>query len=290
MKNLEKISLLPQYEQSELMYEQFLDGVLNQSNEVFRSKKKAGIKIAVADSKELISDNLEYFTNTENKKKLEEEFTFKLENSIGKEKAELFCTIIKDFWFDGRKKRLQSPEILKLKRSIQNYLLEYRKVTNVENIRVINGISPDLEYSFEDDEIQCILALNKEMLDWHIQKWLELNPDYLEMSTDKIYLRRGICLENEPAKEYKEWLYINSYSLAFTVSEKFAEKRDKKKSIILNANYSDLNDRILFFSPFIKNLHPTQLEVGIIPHYFDLEIKYKGNFGEIEEYEIQRKE
>ena len=285
---MEQVSLLPQYEKSDMMYECFLDDILNESEEIYRAKKKPGTKIARVDKAEESFDNLIYFTEPNNKKKIEDEFFSKLIKIVGKDKAELFCELIRDYWYDGRTKRLKSPEILALKKSIQNYLLEYRKVTNVENIRVINQVQTNIAHSFEDDEIEAILNLNMRMLEWHLTEWLSSHPNFIEMSSNDIYFRRGIYLNSRPDKTYNEWLYINSYSLAFTVSEKFVGYKKKKIPIILNMNFGDLRERILFFSPFIKGMPPFQLEAGIIPHYYDLETEYQGTFGGIEEYLLHR--
>jgi hypothetical protein len=279
-----KTSLLPQYENSESMYERFLDATLNESEEVYRAKKEPGTRLATIDPDENDYDNLDYFTEPINKKKLEDEFFNELAERIGKEKTELFCKLISEYWYDGRTRRIKSDPMLKLQRSIQNYLLEYRKVTSIENIQVINQISSDLEYSFEDDEINEILSLNREMTDHNLQNWLEGHANYLEMGMGDIYFRRGIYLDKEPTNPYQEWLYINSYSLSFSVTEKFVQERGNKTPIIFNTNYANLRDRILFFSPFIKGMPPFQLELGIIPHYFTLKSHHQGTYGEIEEY------
>ena len=59
---------------------------------------------------------------------------------------------------------------------------------------------------------------------------------------------------------------------------------DKATPAILNTNLANLRDRILFFSPFIKNMPIGQFELGIIPHWWTLRISKQGTHGGIDEY------
>lgn len=284
MSRPEKVSILPQYEKSIIMYERFLDASLYNKEDIQRSEKE--LKIARADSTEIILDKLDYFTDNKNKANLEFEFLDRLIGSIGQSKAELFCKLISEYWYDGRSKRRESKKMLRLAKSIQNYFIEYRRVINLESIRAVDKdhVSLDEKLMFEDDEISAILEINTEMLDLHLSKWLETRNDYLEISSNDIYFRRGLLMEKKPDKDYNEFWYINSYSLALTIPEKFVTWDNKKFKIVINSSFSDLRNRILFFSPFIKDMEPYQLEIGVIPHYYDVELIYQGEYGGLEEY------
>ena len=274
-------SLLPQYFHSDCMYERFLDATLEEASEVGRATNIKG-QVKLTDDYEIEYDNLEFFVNK--KKDLENEFFVELSERITKERATEFCNIISQNWFDGRAKRNSEP-VKQLFASIKNYLLEYRKVKNENDIRVMFDIDESIEPNFDDDEIEAILELNRQMFDGYVYQWLEGHPNYLEMGSGDIYCRRGIFLDKplEP-QEYLEWNYINSYSLAFTVTEKFAQMVDKATPAILNTNLANLRERILFFSPFIPNMPAGQFKLGIIPHWWTLKITKQGNHGGIDEY------
>lgn len=273
-------SLLPQYFHSDVMYERFLDAILNESQEIERAINSKGIKLT--DDYEIKYDNLEFFVD--NKRKFEEEFFSELSERISKERAKLFCEIISQNWYDGRVKRESGP-VKQLFASVKNYLLEYRKVRTSDDIRVMYDIDNSIEPNFDDDEIETILELNRQMFDGYVYQWIEGHKNFLEMGSGDIYCRRGILLKKplEP-QEYLEWNYINSYSLAFTVTEKFAQMAAGATPAILNSNLANLRERILFFSPFVPDMPIGQFELGIIPHWWTLRITKQGRHGGIDEY------
>jgi hypothetical protein len=276
-------SFLPQYFHSPCMYERFLNATNNDVGEIERAINSSGIKLVDLD--EQYSDNLNYFIS--NKQQLEDEFYSELSTRIGDKKTNEFCTIIRESWFDGRTERESKP-VKELFASIKNYLLEYGLVTKTDDIRVINDIDDKIKPSFDDDEIETIIELNRQMLDGHIGRWLKGHPNDLEMGTGDIYCRRGIFEEKEFEEgiEYWEWNYINSYSLAFTVTEKFSQMANKGRvqPAIINTNIANIRERVLFFSPFIKGMPPQQFELGVIPHWVTMKISKQGNHGGINEY------
>ena len=158
-------ALLPQYFHSEYMYERFLDATLSEKGEIDRAINTKGIKQAEAE--EVSYENLNYFNI--NKAKFEDEFFSELSERISEEKANQFCEIISQNWFDGKAKR-ESLSVLELMASIKNYLVEYRKVKNISEIRVVNRIDSSIKPNFADDEIQEIISLNREMFDGFIDR------------------------------------------------------------------------------------------------------------------------
>jgi hypothetical protein len=279
-----QISLLPQYQNSETMYERFSDATLDGNEEIIRSQNSRGYKLT--DIYEIENDKLKYFV--EKKGELEDEFLDTLKTRITESQAELFCSLISEYWHDGKTKR-SSHEVKKLFASIKNYLLEYRIASSEENIKVLNEIDPSIEINFDDDEIEAIIDLNQEMIDYHTQKWIETRSDYLQISTETLHCRRGLYLKEnfKENSEYFEWDFINSYSLGFTVTEKFAQMSNGDIPVIINKNLSDVRKRIIFFSPFIKGMPIHQFELGIIPHVNTMVCKAQGLFGGIHEFIIE---
>jgi hypothetical protein len=274
-------SLLPQYFYSDCMFERFLDATQCEADEISRAESIKG-QTKTTEDYEIEHDNLEFFV--ERKEQFEIEFLKELSKRITKIKATIFCKIISDNWYDGRAKRNSLP-VRRLFASIKNYLLEYKKVTNEDDIRVIYDVDDKIKPNFNDDDIDAILEVNRQMFDGYISQWIEGHPNYFEMGSKDIYCRRGLFLEKPlDSEEYLEWNYINSYSIAFTVTEKFSQMTDKATPAILNTNLANLRDRILFFSPFIKNMPIGQFELGIIPHWWTLRISKQGTHGGIEEY------
>ena len=179
-------TLLPQYFHSNCMYERFLDATLDDANEIGRATNIKG-QVKLTDRYEILYDNLEYFITK--KKDFENEFYLELSNRITKKRATEFCNIISQNWFDGRAKRNSEP-VKQLFASIKNYLIEYQKVRTKDDIRVIYDIQDDIKPNFDEDEIETILELNKQMFDGYIYQWLEGHPNYLEMSSDDRHLLR----------------------------------------------------------------------------------------------------
>ena len=272
-------SMLPQYLHSDIIYERFLDAIQSDFDEIERAINVKGTKFT--DLSETIYDNLVFFTK--NKLKFEDEFFNELSDRINEEKADLFCKTISQNWFDGRAKRNSIP-VKELMASIKQYLIN-RKAKDETGIKVIYEIGNEIKPSFSDEEIAEIITLNKQMLDGYLDQWIEGHPNRLEMSIGDIYCRRGIFLDKLlDTEEYLEWNYINSYSLAFTVTEKFSQMGEGKEPAIINTNYSNIRERVLFFSPFIREMPPIQFELGIIPHWWTMSIVNQGYHGQILEY------
>ncbi|MFA6152538.1 MAG: hypothetical protein WC716_14540 [Chitinophagaceae bacterium] len=278
------IAALPQYAYSEAMYERFLDAIHYEGAEIKRAINEYGVKIL--DKEEIELDNFEYFF--ENETSLKDIFYEELCNTITEEKAELFCRTLCENWSDGRSTRLKSSPMLNLMSSIDDYFIEYRK----GKIKVQNSLGDKkiVKATFTADDIHEILTLNKQMLVYdHLDKWITGHDKNLEISSQDIYCRRGLYLEKHfDSKEYLEYNLINSYSLAFTITERFSQIEPNKISVILNTSITNLIDRILFFSPFIKGMSSQQLELGIIPSHLSQQIKFQGDFSGICEYEIDR--
>jgi hypothetical protein len=111
-------------------------------------------------------------------------------------------------------------------------------------------------------------------------------PGSERISSDDIFLRRGLSLA-APLDEkipYREWDYINSYSIAFSAPEKFAQMQTSRIAAMVNGDLGLFQGRILFFSPFIPKMAVGQLEAGVIPGERPEQIKAQGAHGGILEY------
>lgn len=279
-----QISLLPQYQNSETMYDRFSSATLEGSQDIIRSKNLEKIKLT--DIYEIENDHLKYFINK--KSDFETEFFNTLSLKISENRANLFCNIISQYWYDGKTKR-QSEEVKRLFASIKNYFLQYRFASCPENIRVLNELEPSVETNFEDSEIKEIIMINKMMVSHYMQEWLENRHDYLETNFESLHCRRGLYLEKifNNGDEYYEWDFINSYSIGFTVTEKFAQINKSKIPVIINKNLSDVLDRIIFFAPFIPGMPIHQFELGLIPHTYTMRCKNQGKYGGIHEFFVE---
>lgn len=279
-----RTSLLPQYENSETMYERFSQATLEELNEISRSENKLGYKLT--DNYEVEADNLKFFTS--HKKEFEVEFLKLLSERIKPSQAELFVELISKLWADGKTKR-NELEVKQLFASVKNYLLEYKIASSENNIKVLSEIDDEITPNFEDDEIKEILNLNKEMVNGYFPQWIEGNINSIDMGMSSIHCRRGLYLKEifEDKSEYFEWDYINSYSIGFTVTEKFAQIAKGEIPVIINKNFADIENRILFFAPFIKGMPIEQFELGIIPHCNSMYCKNQGIHGGIIEFLIE---
>lgn len=145
--------------------ERFLDAIHKENSEISRSEKNYGIKLV--DGSELSSDALDYFINE--KTSLENEFYSDLVKEIGKEKANWFCAVISEDWYDGRGAR-NGPRVTDLKCSIRNLLIEIIKAEVPLNSIVVLDKLPSAEAMLSILDIIKILRINKEMLIRHIEE------------------------------------------------------------------------------------------------------------------------
>jgi hypothetical protein len=277
-----KAVTLPQYQTSPAFMERFLDAIHKDGAEIERAKNTKG-SIKLVDGSEIDADAFDYFFD--NKSAMEEEFLHDLVSEIGSTKANWFCDVISNDWYDGKGLR-DGKRVLDLKTSVKCALeLIIKSPLTLSDI-VENATLQSVQTMLSPLDIQKILTINKQMLIRHVERWKEAHPNTREMSDDDIFLRRGLSL-NKPLNVsdlYKEWDYINSYSLAFSAPEKFAQMQDNKTPAILNGDIHLFDGRVLFFSPFIRKMKAGQLEAGIIPSPIPLPIRFQKEHGGILEY------
>jgi hypothetical protein len=274
-------SLLPQYSQSELMNNRFFEAAHVEDQEVDRAVNIKGVR-KEADAAEIAADNLEYFAR--NKVTMEADFVGNLAEQITKEKADLFCNTISQFWSDGYQVRNGTP-MQQLLASVRDYLLSFLD-TPKPFVQQDAKLTEPANFSIFD--IQAILDLNKEMLYQYLHEWMRGHPNYLELTLGDLYCRRGLYLDSliDAGNEYTEYAYINSYSLTTSVPEKFAQIKETDYPSIIHTRYERIRERILFFGPFIPGMPDNQLEFGVIPGNNPQTILYDGKHAGMYEYRI----
>jgi hypothetical protein len=276
---------LPQYASSNDFMERFLDAIHTPGKEIERSPNTKGIKLV--DGSELQADALSYFTD--NKQRLEEEFFGDLADAIGRSKAMAFCDVIATNWYDGRSKR-EAPPVLRLKAAVRSYLERIVRTGVTLPDLVVKHEDLQVEPSFDATEIAKILQVNDILLYKHIKGWLSEHPDSTMMSRGDVFFRRGLALQRPFADGdlYREWDFINSYSIAISAPEKFAQMQVGCVPALVSADCDYFNGRVLFFSPFVPAMPAGQLEVGAIPNDRPDHLRSQGQHGGVHEYLVGR--
>lgn len=277
-----KAALLPQYQQSQAFMERFLVAAHEAGTSIERCRSDTGTQ--TIDSAEIALDGLIYFADK--KDSFREEFANELRAKIPESEFKLFCEVVSNEWFDGKRLR-QHGRPRQLKRSVLDYLMKISPKSNAgESLVQTSDFPVDVEPLIPIKSIASILTVNDQMICRHMQAWKAMRANYDTLSDGDIFLRRGLALDCEfsTAHLYREWDFINSYSIAFTCPEKFSQLVDGKTPAIVNGDLALFAGRILFFSPFIPGMEIGQLEFGIIPTENPLPIRSQGVHSGISEY------
>jgi hypothetical protein len=277
-------SLLPQYQESAAIMERFLVAAHVDGGSIERSPNNEKIKLV--DGTELSADALNYFTA--NKENFRAEFTEDLRGRLSHAEFQVFCEVVAKEWFDGKRLR-QEGRSRRLKRSVYDYLrLITSSSAGPSQLVQSLDLPTDVEPLITAEGIAAILTVNDQMIHRHVEQWKQIHPNYDTLSNSDVFLRRGLALDQELDTNvpYREWDFINSYSIAFSAPEKFSQMMNGRKPAILNGDLAIFDGRMLFFSPFIPGMDVGQLEFGIIPSEKALPIHSQGIHGGILEYII----
>lgn len=244
-----------------------------------RESGRVGNK-AVSETENQVS-NYAFFDK--NKEEMQRDYLDRLTKIIDEEKIHRFIEIITTIWYDGRSSRTTSKDIWEIKKSVRNYLKRgsSRKFT-------INDGDRDVTPLFNTDELGQLLHVTHEMFDHYIQDYLESRPDNLETSINRIYIHRGIIVDEIiPEGDYYEYDFINSYSLSQSVPEQFtARVNNGQFGAMIGGCVNDFTNQILAFAPFIPGMDVLQLELCIIPRFIPFCIRYDGEYSGIHEYTL----
>lgn len=264
--------------------ERFLIAAHSETGEIARARHIQGTNIT--DLGEITRDALTYFET--NQDAFRSEFSREAIAKIGSAEFDLFCAVIANEWYDGKKQRVNGRP-RQLKRSIYEYIMQVSSLNVANDCTASNDLPTDVSPLISTASIASILTINNQMLVRHIDQWKKLHPNHDTISNDDIFIRRGLYLEAKFQDDipYREWGFINSYSLAFTAPEKFAQSKPGKIPAIVNGNIAVFHNRVLFFSPFVPGMEVCQYELGIIPSERALKIFFQGEHAGIHEYRIE---
>ena len=242
--------------------------------------------ILTVEQSELENDLLRFFVDQ--KAGIELEFVAELSKQIGQVKARLFCDTIASEWFDGRTMRM-AGNVLALKRSIKAYLeATISGDLTMNRIVTLFDIEPG-DAMLTKEELASVLTLNDRMMEVLVDDWIALRPGASSISRSDVFYRRGIILQTlfEDEHEYIERDFISSYTLAMSVADKFSQNVKKDRAgipAIISADCDYFAGRILFFSGFIPEMDPRQIEIGMIPAERPDTLTYQGTHAGVAEY------
>lgn len=258
-------SLLDQYYLNPWISERFSIDLNFTQHSLFRYSHISGTvnDIEISESENL---NFEYFKN--NAQTMASEFKNDICNEIGEDKYNYFIELISNYWIPAGKR--DSKKIRQLEFTIKEYLKIFCKA----KIRVLKDKSINANQVLTLQDLYQILEITRRLVGHYIQEWLSSSKH--DFSSNEIYLFRGINLENYPRKNKRfiEFRFINSYSLSLSIAEKFSDTvKQPKVNAIFALNENLVDNRILFFSPFLPGCQDSQLEFGLIPDLNKLRVK-----------------
>ena len=278
--------LLPQYQRAETAIRRFVVATHDENAAIERSTvDKDNQRV---DSFELEADALSYFT--ENKEYFREEFSAELEQRLQPGEFQLFCEVVAHEWYDGKRLR-ENGRPRRLKRTVYDYLRAILGASfPMASVVQTADLPTDVEPLISVEGVASILTVNGQLLHRHIEEWKRVHPDRDNLASDDVFLRRGIRLEQRLDENdlYREWDLVNSYSIAISAPEKFAQLKPERGPfpVIVNGEFALFEGRVLFFSPFIPGMEVEQLEFGVIHAEKPLPVHCQGEHGGILEYII----
>lgn len=273
--------LLPQYQQSAAFMERFLVAAHEEGAPIVRSPNST--KIKMVDGSELEADVLSYFSDGIDE--FRKEFSSELLERISCHELDQFCSTIAKEWFDGRRLR-ENGNPRRLKRSVYDYLSRVSGITNPADFIQVRDSLSGVEPLISAEAVAAILTVNDQMIYRHVEAWKQRHPNAKDLSSNDVFFRRGLALKAplDTSEPYREWDFINSYSIAFSAPEKFSQMMEGRDPAVVNGDMALFEGRILFFSPFIPGMDVGQLEIGIIPAESPLSVHYQGEHAGIMEY------
>lgn len=165
-------SMLPQYNASAAFMERFLVAAHIDGTPIERSPNSRKIKLV--DGSELDADILNYFI--QNKKCFRSEFTDELKGRISDEEFRVFCQVVADEWFDGKRLR-QDGRPRRLKRSVCDYLsILTGSATPPSQFVQTQDLPLDVEPLITVQTVAAILTVNDQMIYRHVEAWKAIHP------------------------------------------------------------------------------------------------------------------
>ena len=195
----------------------------------------------------------------------------------------LFVRTIKREMY-GRSVTRNSNNALRLKRSVYNYLKKRKLLSEPDTLGTEELLS--VTPLFTEEEISKILEINKSIFNLMIDDLCHANQ---ERSSNDYTLKRGLHTDViVDEKNFFEKFTINSYTLANSISDKFANGKGDIHTVV-RTPATIWDDAILFNSIiFPPPSGEQQFEFGVIPFPKYERLCYKGVYASMHECELDR--
>lgn len=216
-----------------------------------------------------------------------------VDEGIRADLVDVFIKAMAEHWVDGSNRRQGSQEMLALKASIGRHDRVFHGDHAGEF--VINGFDEMIQPLFAPTEMAIIFEVNSCMLENHMASYISDVFGERAGSINWLYVRRGVCMPYQPKYLLEELHYLSSYSLASGTVELFAQTQGKSQCsgwpCIFSAPLPAVQQRVVAFAPFIKNMQIDQMEFVVAPPVRPIPVEFRGNYGDpparIGEYEFR---
>lgn len=239
-----------------------------------------GTKV-VTESEYVSSMGLFFDTNRPD---MEKDFQERMLAEISEDKLQRYFEIIVNYWTKGFAYR-ETPEVESLDMSVFNFL---KRHTPDPNIFVRKKIKSNVDPLFDNDEMQHLVNVNKELIDLYFNDFRDYSYEQgNDISWFELWLHRGIHLSRpyENRSQYIENRFLTSYTTSITIMEQFSQIIPRKVPTLISGRLYDLYDRIFAFFAFIPKMPGVQQEVILMPpvrpfivklmHFTDLLYEYE---------------
>ncbi|WP_156432442.1 hypothetical protein [Burkholderia sp. MSMB1498] len=262
-----------------LVQQRLLESAADGGAEVERAPYAQGQKQIAID--ELALGALDFFQKKQSD--WSEWFQEKLcEGGVDETKVDAYIYAFSSLWIDGAKRRQTSKEMQSIKASIKQHDDFFHKSQAGRYVfhSDVDGADPLLT----PWEMQCVFDANSTMLEICIAEYLQVYHGPRAGSINSTYVRRGVYMPTQPISPMTELNYLNSYSLAVTLPEVFAQTysqkhKDKGIPTIFSAPVPAVQCRTAAFAPFIKGMDLSQLEMVVAPPIEPMELVFHGVHG-----------
>lgn len=189
-------------------------------------------------------------------------------------------------WVKGPSVRQKSPLMLALKASIQ----AHDRLVHPETAGryVIDDGDFGVEPLFNPQEVALLFQVNMDILSYVMEDYVNALYGDRWGSTDRLYLRRGVCMPHEPKRNLEEASYLSSYSLSIGSTELFSQTMGRhicnQTPCIFSCPIMALHDRVIAFAPFIRNMPLDQMEFVVAPPVKATPMEFQGTYNRIREY------
>lgn len=205
-----------------------------------------------------------------------------LEEGISDQQVDVYMRAFAYLWVDGRKRRLDSPEM----QSIMASVAEHDRVRHPDQagVYVANAPRQGIVPLFTPSQMVRLFDANSSMLEVALHDYFQLLDNDRGQSINRTYVRRGMYCEEAPVVHWKERYYLSSYSLSTTVPEQFSQTHTSATKgrgfpTIVSTPIPTIQHRIVAFAGFIQSMDLNQMELVIAPPVSSLKVTPAGCHG-----------